>query len=170
MLLKLEGFHLSASDIIRWTLATGVRTNPRRSYMKLKTICQKLRRALVQSCDNSLNLSEIFHQYGVTMDSIVAALFYRPLRLLALSVSFPSPSQRAVWCISACVVTGALPILSGMLIGVRHLDTDEWTRLDTPVTYAVIFSLLYGFLRSYSLVECFINLSHLPVGVYKMPE
>lgn len=127
-----------------------------------------------------------------------AALMYGGLHVLAWFAHFNSTTEQLLWRISSCVVMGGLPILFiNRFLTNQHLRyriSFRWTnvfkygishsiykfRLLTSNTQMVslFFSLIIDFVvfttyvlaRAYLVVECFIQLSHLPAGVYNVPE
>lgn len=110
-----------------------------------------------------------------------AGLMYGGLHALAWFAHFESPIQQLLWRISACVVAGGLPMSLTLLIlsDIDERDIPEhrnsWTNI---YGYITVFMFLLAFLvfpayvlaRAYLVVECFINLAHLPAGVYDVPK
>ncbi|KAL8974545.1 MAG: hypothetical protein Q9197_001223 [Variospora fuerteventurae] len=129
---------------------------------------------------------------------IGAALIYGGLHVLAWFAHFSSTTEQLLWRISSCVVMGGLPILviNRFLIDRRfeYFTSLIWigTLMYKILDYARIFRLrmingkrvtlifcliiefvvftIYVLARVYLVVECFIQLSHLPAGVYNVPE
>ena len=68
---------------------------------------------------------------------------------------------------------GGIPIIvvSNILYGKmnRQSSLDDTIRF-TLILLLLLLSLAYVLARGYLVVECFINLSHLPAGVYDVPS
>ena len=67
-----------------------------------------------------------------------------------------------------------LPALVVLSLVIRQTDFHiEWIRYTYQATLMTLFFLLllvYILARGYLIVECFINLRHLPAGVYDIPD
>ncbi|KAI4281001.1 MAG: hypothetical protein L6R35_005773 [Caloplaca aegaea] len=126
-----------------------------------------------------------------------AALIYGGLHVLAWFAHFNSTTEQLLWRISSCVVMGGLPILFinqfriDQLLGyysffwsmIFKFGISYYTRLfrrlptNTQVaTFILCLTIefvvfpIYVLARAYLVVECFMQLSHLPAGVYNVPE
>ncbi|KAL8984384.1 MAG: hypothetical protein Q9177_004714 [Variospora cf. flavescens] len=111
------------------------------------------------------------------------ALIYGGLHVLAWSAHFNSTTEQLLWRISSCVVMGGLPILfiNRFLMdhnivypipfswGISYYTGKRVTFILCLTIQFVLFPI-YVLARAYLVVECFIQLSHLPVGVYNVPE
>ncbi|KAL8653400.1 MAG: hypothetical protein Q9210_002118 [Variospora velana] len=126
------------------------------------------------------------------------ALIYGGLHALAWFAHFNSTTEQLLWLISSCVVMGGLPILFinrflmdrtiGFPLGSiwddvlksRSLYLRNYFEILTTITVRdtyifchiiepVLFAI-YVLARAYLIIECFIQLSHLPAGVYNVPE
>ena len=92
--------------------------------------------------------------------------------------TFETFTERLLWRISSCAVMAGLPLSFSLLWILVNLPDDLSQTLSTLVTF--IFGILqilqipilitYVLARAYLVVECFINLSHLPAGVYDVPS
>lgn len=109
---------------------------------------------------------------SVALGLSAAAIVYGGLHALAWYAHFDSSTERLLWRISASVVMGGLPI-----IFVLDTCADRIDDLDLSLRYSIILAsafyavlLAYILARGYLVVECFISLSHLPSGVYDVPN
>ena len=126
--------------------------------------------ALVQRCrdfPSMVGIDEVPIALGFTM----AGLIYGGLHALAWFAHFESSTQQLLWRISACVVMGGFPVFWVL----REFDD----RIDVYVAGILLWvsnsalalvALAYILARAYLVVECFINLSHLPAGAYDVPS
>ena len=107
------------------------------------------------------------------------ALIYGGLHALAWHAYFKSPTEQLLWRISACVVMGGMALI---LLTVKFEDeiTNTFSYLTDFIHYkldgilyvilVVLLILAYALARAYLVVECFINLAHLPAEVYDVPS
>ena len=102
-----------------------------------------------------------------------AALIYGGLHSLAWFAHFDSSTELSLWRISACVVMSGVPISWHIgRLGVymwHHLKHLDDVIQNACFFLVVLIMLAYVLARAYLVVECFINLSHLPAGVYDVP-
>ena len=151
-------------------------------------------RPLVQRCKDWPDVDNIL-ELPIALGFTAVALIYGGLHALAWHAHFDSSTQQLLWRISACVVMGGFPVFFVLWLG--HELVEDWMLgavvLPRPeikhgraTIYAdfIIYYFLYYFLRisassvllaytlarAYLVVECFINLSHLPAGVYDVPN
>lgn len=147
--------------------------------------------ALVQRYKDWPDLYNIF-ELPIALGFVAVGLIYGGLHALAWFVHFGSPTEQLLWRISACVVMGGFPVSFVLWADVGPVLS--WAT-STKVTflrfiddllgkYPIRFYLLFFFqlpllvlvllayilARGYLVVECFINLSHLPAGVYDVPN
>ena len=132
--------------------------------------------ALVQRCTDlprMVGLTEVPIALGFTM----AGLIYGGLHALAWFAHFESSTQQLLWRISACVVMGGFPVFwvlrefgdrNGYYITKRLYLL--YILVILAYTAMALVALAYMLSRAYLVVECFINLSHLPAGVYDVPS
>ena len=114
----------------------------------------------------------------IALGFTIAALIYGGLHALAWFAYFESSTQQLLWRISACVVMGGVPVMLVLFSAVEYLFRHPFSpgllrsnylrRLLHVAIYMVV--LAYMLARAYLVVECFINLSHLPSGVYDVPS
>ena len=106
-----------------------------------------------------------------------AAVIYGGLHALAWSAYFGSSTQQLLWRIAACVVMGGLPVILILTLVFKAIDYgNDNNFLDSDSFFLFILTavalavLAYVLARGYLVVECFISLSHLPAGVYDVPQ
>ena len=114
------------------------------------------------------------------MGFIITTFLYGSLHLLAWNAYFRSAEEKYLWRISSCIVTGGF--LIAFLIErfvtwtERIFNKSKWFarygRIILLPFFLVFFSLLILYMpaRAHLVVECFINLSHLPAGAYRVPD
>ena len=113
-------------------------------------------------------------ELAIVMGFSIAPFIYGGLHALAWSAHFQSSTERLLWRISACIVMGGVPILRILtdsiswieVLGEKLGDTLEWA---IKLAFGLL-ALAYVLARAYLVVECFINLSHLPAGAYDLPN
>ena len=106
-----------------------------------------------------------------------AGLIYGGLHALAWFAHFESSTQQLLWRVSACVVMGGFPVFWVLLESVVYIE-DHITiisRRDFVFHWSLLTALAsvvlaYTLARAYLVIECFINLSYLPAGVYEVPK
>ena len=125
---------------------------------------------LTQRCKDWPNIEDII-ELRIALGFITATSIYGGLHALAWFAHFDSSIEQLLWRISACVVMGGMPILVALLKAkYNNIDLSRYSRY-TVLHYASLIVLLaYVLARGYLVVECFINLSHLPAGVYDVPQ
>ena len=146
-----------------------------------------LYRSFVHRCQNRPDIDEFSTNLSLGLNFSAAAFIYGGLHALAWFAHFDSSTEQLLWRISACVVMGMLPVIIGLysfswrlfvwettyrtqkklekVIESRSLSLIE--DLADIMTY--ILMLAYVLARAYLVVECFINIAHLPAGVYDVP-
>lgn len=142
-------------------------------------------RFLLRRCNDWPETYELFEPqiaFGFGMGTLI----YGGLHALAWSANFHSPVERILWRVSTCVVMGGVPVLFVLSLVMRRLipvyavSSIHWrysffkTMLDTifphiPELVALLIFAAYVLARAYLVVECFINLFHLPAAVYDVP-
>ena len=107
---------------------------------------------------------------------LCAGIFYGGLHLVAWAAPFASHSERILWRLSALSVAATGPIVAIIIAGllfVQPVDTPGTLRTLGAMLLALmvfLMILLYVFARAYLIVECFINIAHLPEQVYELPS
>lgn len=121
------------------------------------------------------------------------------VHLLAWNAPFQTRAETLIWRVSGIAIAAPFALLTTFLViiwvydftnkllerrfkgwnrPIRKLKERHWLfrRLLKGLSYLGFFSLLGVFIpvylaaRVYLVVECFINLAHLPDAVYKVPE
>ena len=113
----------------------------------------------------------------IRLGFITAGFIYGGLHAMAWFAHFESSTQQLLWRISACVVMGGFPVCFVLLVYLESISPHISHRLHLhdislwswSIASALI-GLAYVLARVYLVVECFINLSHLPAGVYEVPS
>lgn len=186
---------LKASDVLRWQMASrfvdaymGIYPELPRRYWNDPSIISLLDTISARLKDWP-NIKDIFREPLLQIGFGMATFVYGGLHVLAWSANFPSFTEQLLWRISACVVMGGIPvilIICGHMTGYNMLDVlvpaeahdylrDLLGNLFWPAYYLVrvvqyLAILVYVCARGYLVVECFISLSHLPAGVYEVPQ
>ena len=132
--------------------------------------------SLVQRCKDWPDIYDRF-ELLLGLGFTTAGLIYGGLHALAWFAHFGSSTQQLLWRISACMVMGGFPVCwvlvaSGIFFidhATQRLHFDHIT-LALSFCAAALVALAYMLARAYLVVECFINLSHLPAGVYDVPQ
>ena len=132
--------------------------------------------AVVQRCKDWPDLENVL-ELPVGLGFIVAELIYGGLHALAWFAYFESSTQQLLWRISACVVMGGFPVFWVLLESVIYIGANITYHLHLSYIFVrfmvialALVALAYMLARAYLVIECFINLSHLPVGVYDVPK
>lgn len=126
------------------------------------------------------DMDDTFENLPIGLGFGVAGLIYGGLHALAWSAHFQSSIEQSLWRISACIVMGGIPILLLLFHAWERIDgttvfhtwgylIDDIIRQFFGLSMIIVF-VAYALARAYLVVECFINLSQLPAGVYDMPN
>lgn len=167
--------NLTARDINRWKMAwracrphTGGKPGNARVLSG-----ESHQQLLARRCGNWPESDRIF-QLPIILGFTTATFIYGGLHALAWSAHFDSATEKTLWRISSCVVMGGLPVIWGLAgwdryhILKRHIITGYY---GLACGYMLILMLVaYVLARAYLVVECFINVFHLPAGVFDTPE
>ncbi|KAL9631834.1 MAG: hypothetical protein Q9204_004049 [Flavoplaca sp. TL-2023a] len=180
----LPSLNLRKQDINRWKMAKraaeSIQTLQIADGMKLEGI------PFARRCTNTLEALNLrataghFFLIGFTdplaLGFGAAAMVYGGIHALAWFAQFHSPIEQLLWRISCVIVIGGIPIS----IAVCRLLYSPFGWYDNIVAILLISMprVIVGYLltsayvlaRLYLVVECFIQLSHLPAGVYDTPE
>ena len=175
--------NLTARDITRWRMAwracrphlqkkpNNIRTLPDASHHQL----------LARRCRDWPEWYRIIN-VPTFLGFTAATFIYGGLHALAWSAHFESATEKLQWRISSCVVMGGLPMILSIAGLQHHTRIAFWQyhsalkrRLngifDSTLWYICIVMIVANVLaRAYLVVECFINVFHLPAGVFDTPE
>ena len=131
---------------------------------------------IVRRCKDWPDTNNVL-ELPVALGSTTAVVIYGGIHALAWTAYFGSSRQQLLWRIAACVVMGGLPVILILTLvreaigdgtGNKILDSGSFYLL--IITAIALAVLTYMLARGYLVVECFINLSHLPAGVYDVPQ
>ena len=119
-----------------------------------------------ERCQNHhpILMDDIRDSKSISIGFTLAGLLYGGLHALAWNAHFASHAEQLLWRVAVCIVAGTFPA-----IWILELLGDRF-----PVSYwritKVLVLLIYVLGRAYLVVECFINLGHVPAGVYTTPS
>ena len=129
---------------------------------------------VAQRCKDWPKMDDIFDELPIALGFSAAALIYGGLHALAWSAHFDTSTEQLLWRISACMVIGGIPVILALFKLCDFMDEHLFNATSDIISnFASIVAglafLAYVLARAYLVVECFINLSHLPAGVYDVP-
>ena len=151
---------------------------------------ERLRRILTERCDDWPTFDDLT-EWPIRFGFSVAAFIYGGLHASAWFAHFNSNTEQLLWRASACIVMGGFPVTCIMSIAMsaaadeiekfqRSHSQEVWMQRATGSLTKALFALWCVFIssiaaayilaRAYLVVECFINLSHLPAGAYDVPN
>ncbi|KAI4087558.1 MAG: hypothetical protein LQ344_006711 [Seirophora lacunosa] len=116
-------------------------------------------------CSNAEDFAE--SDFVSLLGLTIVSLIYGGLHALAWFANFNSTTEQLLWRISSCVVMGGLPIFDVL---VRGSETGFHGIVTTSEILLFLIAIAYILARAYLVVGCFIQLSHMPAGVYEVPE
>ncbi len=174
----LPSISLTSLDVNRWKMAWRA-SQLYREDDEVR-LCYR-RMGLQQRCENWPDIWEVLDEAPIALGFIAAAFFYGGLHALAWFAHFDSYTEQLLWRVSACVVMGGLPPIFFLIKFAlpTALLIARLASVSDLLEGCIIWSLLlpvyvwisaYALARAYLVVECFINLSHLPAGVYDVPS
>ena len=128
---------------------------------------------LIQQCKDWPEIDDIAYDHPFQFGIGAATVIYGGLHTVAWFAHFNTLAEQTLWRVCSCLVIGGFPTLC--LLFKRHywyfqnkfLRHKFWGLL-AVLQIATIF--VYMVARAYLLVECFINLAHLPADVYNVPS
>ncbi len=128
-----------------------------------------------QHCDDMPSLWNVLRHIPVALGFSATAVIYGGLHALAWFAHFNSPTEKLLWRLSACAVMGGIPIMVAIHKLVKPVGQWKyygWNRgiFRTLASSKYLVLSAYTLARLYLVVESFIQLSHLPAGVYTQPE
>ena len=160
--------NLTARDITRWKMAWRA-CGPHRQNLPDASHQQLLARRC-RDWPEWHSLFEIPTILGFT----AATFIYGGLHALAWAAHFDSATEKLLWRISSCVVMGGLPVIFSLAGWENYRERKGRFLIGLyMLAFQGIFILvlgLYILARAYLIVECFINVFHLPAGVFDTPE
>lgn len=140
---------------------------------------------LARRCNDTPDYDEILGQVPLQLGFSAAAIVYGGLHALAWFAHFESFVEQLLWRISASVIMGGFPgflFLTAFSYYLDNLFVPDLKRfprillifvkiMTAPLSaLAYPIAVAYPLARAYLVVECFVNLSSLPAGVYEVPS
>ncbi|KAL8838909.1 MAG: hypothetical protein Q9170_001946 [Blastenia crenularia] len=186
--IELEGFlnqlesKISNQDINRWTRAKRAVEVYKPQISKTENLSQMNGIPFLRRCTEWPDFSDLLDNYSVALGFTVAGVLYGGLHALAWNANFISPIEQLLWRTSACMVMGGAPILFAMhhsLHALYDFSVEHFNEFGKIIKFPLVVTALglgaviivaYILARAYLVVECFLQLSHMPAGVYKVPE
>ena len=168
------GLDLTPRDVTRWKMAWC--EIQKRSPADQITFA--LPKDIVKRCKDWPDEKDML-RFPIALAFSAAALIYGGLHALAWHANFKSPTEQLLWRISACIVMGGMPLLlliaklEDEITGLLESFTKSIDVMLDYYLYAILLFLpfsAYVLARAYLVVECFINLAHLPAEVYDVPS
>lgn len=112
----------------------------------------------------------VFGEYNFVfwLSLIMAGAIYGGMHVLAWDRLFHTKREQWIWRVS-CMIIASPIVMVPLLVAIAYLraatvydELAEKITLGLLITTAISFFLAYSAARVYLVVECFINLSHLP--------
>lgn len=140
---------------------------------RMSQIQEKYFGALATRSRNAQFNSELTYYYSLG----ILPLIYGGIHLAAWNFDFPSHVESILWKVSSFIIMGLIPVvlllfLLGVFVGEyltswnTFLSVEENIEIAYVMGLAILGFLLYGFARIFLVVESFISLRHVPIGVY----
>ena len=169
LLSTLPHVRLTARDITRWKMAWRACQPHIQKTSGNKTIFSDVyyQQLLARRCTDGPDWVEAF-EIPTILGFTAATFIYGGLHALAWSAHFDSATEKLLWRTSSCIVMGGLPVILGL-----H---NWWPKVENDNTVLALLGLeilmlvAYTLARAYLVVECFINVFHLPAGVFDTPQ
>ncbi len=188
--LGLSNIELTSKDITRWRMAWRaaqrlMEWDESPQYIRGDAEASfTIERLLVPRCKELSNLADNLFEIEKFLGLSIATVVYGGLHALAWSANFETSTEQLLWRISSCTVMTGLPLFALLIWSTVYTETSwhDSKILQTMIGLAIIicrcvtFILLillpiaYVLARAFLVVECFINLSHLPAEVYDVPS
>ena len=121
-------------------------------------------------CINMPDFISVLNELPLAFGFSAAAIVYGGLHALAWFAHFHSPTEQLLWRISSVVVIGGIPTLAVIWKLADSFSEDRHVAALTLFVLDFLIASAYVLARLYLVVECFIQLSHLPAGVYEEPQ
>ena len=169
LLSTLPHVRLTARDVTRWKMAwRACQPHTQKIYGNVTTLSDAWhQQLLVRRCTDEPDWDDIF-KIPTILGFTAATFIYGGLHALAWSAHFDSTTEKLLWRISSCIVMGGPPmILSSPGWRWTNIFGIVWLAL---LSIDILMLVVYTLARAYLVVECFINVFHLPAGVFDTPE
>ena len=164
----LPNIDLTSRDVTRWKMAWRASVK----YYRPKDQYWAWRWVVSRRLKNWLSPLGLWCLQVIGPGISAAAFVYGGLHALAWFAHFGSSTERLLWRISVPVVMGGLPVI--MIAGLPLIVGHGYTSMMYLLLFFPFFLfptlLAYMLARAYLVVECFINLSHLPAEAYDVPN
>ena len=158
-------------DINRWKMAVRAVERFQKPHRGLDFFNGPFRRHI----PNMPRFADILDEIPLALGFSAAVIIYGGLHALAWFAQFRSPTEQLLWRMSSVAVMSGIPIMAAIKKHMDHIalypETIVWLLfwlLGRGLFYPV--AIAYILARLYLVVECFIQLSHLPAAVYEVPE
>ncbi|KAL8644022.1 MAG: hypothetical protein Q9226_007979 [Calogaya cf. arnoldii] len=183
----LPSLSLTRQDINRWKMAKrAAEINNHEPlarergdvYRRLDPFVRRCFDTPVRRYFNTPVFADVLVELPQALGFGVAALIYGGLHALAWFANFHSPTEQLLWRISSVAVMGGIPVLAVnyALLDLIRKRFPKYVYPEIAILVGkpalILFYLVaiaYILARLYLVVECFIQLSHLPAGVYDVP-
>lgn len=171
---------ISAQERLRWKLAArryakaaAAASVSDTSSSTSTTTCQSsddaaYREPVVRQVDDwFVSKFSIVERADAAIGMILGGFVYGGIHALAWAAPFPSAKERVLWRMASVVVIAFGPVY----VSLWHLAHKGKTSVSFLATafYRLILAA-YLFSRTYLVVECFIQLAHLPMSAYYAPN
>ena len=175
---------LSKKDVQRWTMASKTMQDDPEAYRPGTVLIRDSRLLSLHSSnfqEHRLNLnpakdfyedsSEDISSSGYFVALIVLSICYGGIHLSAWNVQFPSQIEQSMWRAACFSIMGGLPV-SLCIIGIIGLFGEVvGHRFDIAIysfcfAFPILAVLVYVGARVFVMIESFISVRHLPIGVY----
>ena len=160
---------LTNQDVTRWKMAWRAVQEYGQSYNRAGEFDDE--KIIVHRCKDWPNMVDYLEELPIALDFSAAALVYSGLHALTWVAHFDSTTAQLLWRISACVVMGGAPIILALLSLTENYLDNLYHGIGFffgRILVGLVW-LAYVLARGYLVIECFINLSHLPAEVYDVP-
>ena len=182
-----EVTYLTAKDALRWRKFSEMLEKHRSqdSHQSIESTLQS-KQVSKSTCTLMTHVSDIPNvSFGAShfvpnislfgMLFIILPAFYGGIHLTAWNFCFPSKTEQLLWRISCSNIMGLIPItwlyleIADRFLDGRYMDRIPfWGKLDSIFVWSSLIALyvLYILSRLYIVVEAFVSLRHVPIGVY----
>lgn len=143
-------------------------------------------------CELSVDLQELFQVTqrapGLLVLSLAMPLVYGGIHLSVWNFEFPSGTERLLWRIASIGIGATSPVLFAVGLGMKILlelvkilveivsgrrqSKKQWRDVGESIYpyMGALAVLFYALARVYIVVESFVSLRHVPIGVYLTPS
>jgi len=166
---------ISPETALRWKLASLEEKRIENRYGSVERLWRL--EGSVEVRRRNFRFSDPLGDSTSLMGIIIAGLSYGGLHIVAWAAPFASSAEMYLWRISSLAIAVSGFVVLGMKLLSEACDCHSKKLSDImgivlivwTVVVAMPFGLLYVLARGYLVVECFINIAHLPDSVYQVP-